>query len=55
MQKDQERRQALVYHAKPKPGKIEVVPTKKVPNPTGLSIGLFPGSGHAVSGDRKKG
>ena len=29
MAKSKERRESLVYHAKPRPGKIEVVPTKK--------------------------
>ena len=29
MGKNRERRESLVYHAKPRPGKIEVVPTKK--------------------------
>ena len=29
MDKSRERRESLVYHAKPKPGKIEVIPTKK--------------------------
>ena len=29
MAKSKERRESLVYHAQPRPGKIEVVPTKK--------------------------
>jgi malate dehydrogenase (oxaloacetate-decarboxylating)(NADP+) len=29
MNKDSKRREALLYHAKPTPGKIQVVPTKK--------------------------
>ncbi|MGB0393360.1 MAG: phosphate acyltransferase, partial [Flavobacteriaceae bacterium] len=43
MQKDQERRQALVYHAKPKPGKIEVVPTKKYQTQRDLALAYSPG------------
>ena len=30
MGKNRERRESLVYHAKPRPGKIEVVPTKNI-------------------------
>jgi len=30
MTKRSDRRESLVYHAKPRPGKIEVVPTKKI-------------------------
>ncbi len=29
MSKQSKRREALSYHANPKPGKIEVIPTKK--------------------------
>ena len=29
MGKNRERRESLVYHAKPRPGKIDVIPTKK--------------------------
>ncbi|MEK9957367.1 MAG: NADP-dependent malic enzyme [Flavobacteriaceae bacterium] len=43
MQKDQQRRQALVYHAKPKPGKIEVVPTKKYSTQRDLALAYSPG------------
>ena len=37
------RREALVYHAKPKPGKIEVVPTKKYATQRDLSLAYSPG------------
>ncbi|MDN3596274.1 NADP-dependent malic enzyme [Zunongwangia endophytica] len=37
------RREALVYHAKPKPGKIEVVPTKKYASQRDLSLAYSPG------------
>ena len=43
MQKDQQRRKALVYHAKPKPGKIEVVPTKKYSTQRDLALAYSPG------------
>ena len=37
------RRDSLVYHAKPKPGKIEVVPTKKYNSQRDLAIAYSPG------------
>ena len=37
------RREALVYHAKPKPGKIEVVPTKKHASQRDLGLAYSPG------------
>lgn len=43
MSKDTKRREALVYHAKPKPGKIEVVPTKKYATQRDLSLAYSPG------------
>ena len=43
MTKDSKRREALVYHAKPKPGKIEVVPTKKYATQRDLSLAYSPG------------
>ncbi|SDR71904.1 allosteric NADP-dependent malic enzyme [Gillisia sp. Hel1_33_143] len=43
MSKDSKRREALVYHAKPKPGKIEVVPTKKYATQRDLSLAYSPG------------
>ncbi len=36
-------REALVYHSKPKPGKIEVVPTKKYASQRDLSLAYSPG------------
>ena len=43
MSKQSKRREALVYHAKPKPGKIEVVPTKKYATQRDLSLAYSPG------------
>lgn len=43
MSKQSKRREALVYHAKPTPGKIEVVPTKKYATQRDLSLAYSPG------------
>ena len=43
MAKSKERRESLVYHAKPKPGKIEVIPTKKYNSQRDLAIAYSPG------------
>lgn len=43
MSKQSRRREALVYHAKPKPGKIEVIPTKKYATQRDLSLAYSPG------------
>ncbi|WP_395075213.1 NADP-dependent malic enzyme [Flavobacterium sp.] len=43
MQKDNKRREALLYHAKPTPGKIKVVPTKKYATQRDLSLAYSPG------------
>ena len=43
MNKNQRRRQALVYHAKPQPGKIEVVPTKSYRTQRDLALAYSPG------------
>ena len=43
MNKNQQRRQALVYHAKPQPGKIEVVPTKSYSTQRDLALAYSPG------------
>ena len=37
------RRESLVYHAKPKPGKIEVIPTKKYSTQRHLALAYSPG------------
>jgi malate dehydrogenase (oxaloacetate-decarboxylating)(NADP+) len=37
------RREALLYHAKPTPGKIQVVPTKKYATQRDLSLAYTPG------------
>ena len=43
MKNNSKRREALLYHAKPKPGKIEVVPTKKYATQRDLSLAYSPG------------
>ncbi|WP_339695422.1 NADP-dependent malic enzyme [uncultured Marixanthomonas sp.] len=43
MSKESRRREALVYHAKPKPGKIQVVPSKKYATQRDLSLAYSPG------------
>lgn len=42
MSDERKRREALVYHAKPRPGKIEVLPTKKYATQRDLSIAYSP-------------
>ena len=43
MRNERKRREALVYHAKPYPGKIQVVPTKKYSTQRDLSLAYSPG------------
>ena len=43
MSKEKQRRQALVYHAKPQPGKIKVVPTKPYSTQRDLALAYSPG------------
>ena len=43
MSKQSKRREALLYHAKPTPGKIKVVPTKKYATQRDLSLAYSPG------------
>jgi malate dehydrogenase (oxaloacetate-decarboxylating)(NADP+) len=43
MSKSRLRQEALLYHAKPKPGKIEVVPTKKYATQRDLALAYSPG------------
>src|SRR5690554_6660660 len=43
MHRDSKRREALLYHAKPKPGKIAVVPTKSTSSQRDLSLAYSPG------------
>lgn len=43
MNKQSKRREALLYHAKPTPGKIQVVPTKKYATQRDLSLAYSPG------------
>jgi len=46
MKNKKNRREALVYHAKPNPGKIEVVPTTKYNSQRDLSLAYSPGVAH---------
>ncbi|MGI9547825.1 MAG: NADP-dependent malic enzyme [Flavobacteriaceae bacterium] len=43
MAKDKKRREALVYHAKPQPGKIKIVPTKPYATQRDLALAYSPG------------
>lgn len=43
MSKEKQRREALVYHAKPQPGKIKVVPTKPYATQRDLALAYSPG------------
>jgi malate dehydrogenase (oxaloacetate-decarboxylating)(NADP+) len=43
MDKNSRRKEALLYHAKPTPGKIQVVPTKKYATQRDLSLAYSPG------------
>ncbi|MBT8321454.1 MAG: NADP-dependent malic enzyme [Eudoraea sp.] len=43
MTKNKKRREALIYHAKPQPGKIEVVPTKPYATQKDLALAYSPG------------
>ncbi len=43
MRKQKQRREALVYHAKPQPGKIKIVPTKPYATQRDLALAYSPG------------
>lgn len=43
MSEESKRREALIYHAKPTPGKIKVVPTKRYASQRDLSLAYSPG------------
>jgi len=43
MSKDKNRREALIYHAKPQPGKIKIVPTKPYATQRDLALAYSPG------------
>ncbi len=43
MSKQKDRREALVYHAKPQPGKIKIVPTKPYSTQRDLALAYSPG------------
>lgn len=46
MKNNKNRREALLYHSKPKPGKIEVMPTTKYNSQRDLSLAYSPGVAH---------
>ncbi len=54
MHKDTKRREALLYHARPKPGKIEVIPTKKYSTQRDLSLAYSPGVAEPCTEIHKK-
>ncbi len=43
MRKEKQRREALIYHAKPQPGKIKIVPTKPYSTQRDLALAYSPG------------
>ena len=43
MSKEKKRREALIYHAKPQPGKIKIVPTKPYSTQRDLALAYSPG------------
>ena len=43
MSKQNNRREALVYHAKPRPGKTNIVPTKNYDTQRDLALAYSPG------------
>ena len=43
MSKQNNRREALVYHAKPRPGKTKIVPTKNYNTQRDLALAYSPG------------
>lgn len=49
---EQLRRQALTYHMRPRPGKIETVPTKPFATPHDLSLAYSPGVAYASTAIR---
>ena len=46
MSNERKRREALIYHSKPKPGKIKVIPSKNYRSQTDLSLAYSPGVAH---------
>ena len=43
MSNEKNRREALIYHAKPQPGKIKIVPTKPYATQRDLALAYSPG------------
>ena len=48
MQNDSRKQDALRYHSKGRPGKIEVVPTKEAKTQRDLSLAYSPGCGRTL-------
>ena len=48
------KQQALEYHSKGRPGKIEVIPTKEAKTQRDLSLGLFTRCSRALSGNCRR-
>ena len=46
MSNERKRREALIYHSKPKPGKIKVIPSKNYRSQTDLLLAYSPGVAH---------
>ena len=46
--------EALQFHSRGRPGKLEIVPTKPMATQRDLSSGLFAGSGGSGQGDRRR-
>ena len=45
---------ALVYHRSPKPGKLEIQPTKPLGNQRDLALAYSPGRRGGLRGDRRR-
>ena len=54
MQKELRRQQALEYHSKGRPGKIEVVPTKEAKTQRDLSLAYSPGCSRTLQRNCKQ-
>src|SRR5690554_667582 len=53
MSNQNKRRESLLYHAKPRPGKIEVVPTKKYASQRDLALAYSPWVAEPCLGSKK--
>ncbi len=46
--------EALQFHSRGRPGKLEIVPTKPMATQRDLSLALFPRGGGSGQGDRRR-